>query len=220
MILTDGISVSITRNGLRSLDKEVCDPRVRRRTPSGASGEGILPFSPDYYNPVGSLNNNYLFDEYISEPDSTNNPKKGDWGYVFVLDDHNPEGANYVGTGTLFAVEDESRITFSSDFTGGGYWRNGSHPVHYDPAGQTSTGITGSWVVSDDAFIRFTINAAGIPGGENIRDFGMSWAMSCANDIIQGWGQIAIPIPATLPLLLTGLVGFGLIGWRQRRRQH
>jgi len=44
-------------------------------------------------------------------------------------------------------------------------------------------------------------------------DFAMSWAMTCANDIIQG--EFNVPAPGSLALLLVGLIG---IGAARRRR--
>ena len=49
-------------------------------------------------------------------------------------------------------------------------------------------------------------------------DFALSWAMTCANDIVQGVVHLTpVPLPATLPLFVAGLGGAGLIGrWRKR----
>ena len=51
--------------------------------------------------------------------------------------------------------------------------------------------------------------------------FGQEISISDADlralDLI-GWDLVAVPGPAALPLLLTGLVGLGLLGWRRREK--
>ena len=48
--------------------------------------------------------------------------------------------------------------------------------------------------------------------------FALSWAMTCANDIVQGFvDPRPVPLPATLPLFVASLGSAGLVGrWRKR----
>jgi hypothetical protein len=71
----------------------------------------------------------------------------------------------------------------------------------------------------------FSINDNGLLGN----DFALSWAMSCANDVIQGIVNIPssysgfsgsqTPLPAALPLFAGGLGLLGYLGRRRQRRQ-
>ena len=201
---------------------------------AGSNGQDGAPFDSNHYDTTASgQNNNYLFDRWLS----------GDWGYVFVPDDYSPGTGNKSGSGSLYAVQ-EDNIIFADNVALSGTWRRSNssgsgafddvtQPVQYavngasvdgnSPEGGGVTGdialATGTWEVdADDGFILYTINAAGIPGGEEVLDFGISWAMTCANDIVQGWGQLpAVPIPAGFLLLASALGGLGLMGAARRR---
>ncbi len=63
--------------------------------------------------------------------------------------------------------------------------------------------------VVNDRSITYNFSDYGVLG----YDFAMSWAMTCANDIIQG--EFNVPAPGSLALLLTGLLGIGAVRWRR-----
>jgi len=64
--------------------------------------------------------------------------------------------------------------------------------------------------VVNDQSITYTFTDNGLLGD----DFAMSWAMTCANDIIQG--EFNVPAPGSLALLSIGLLGIAMI----RRHQN
>lgn len=83
------------------------------------------------------------------------------------------------------------------------------------------TGTTSSEFISSASM---TVNANNqtitytIDDNRNILgyDFAMSWAMTCANDIIQG--EFNVPVPSSVGLLAVGLFGIALARRRQNRR--
>ena len=193
---------------------------------AGATGVPPLPSKTGFY----TEDNNYLNDVFLT----------GDWGYVFVMDDSSPgaiSSGTQTGNGSLYAVQEEN-IVFADDADLNGTWRRSdststvSQPVQYAVNGVADEDInfsggvlgdvalaSGTWLVdADNAFILFTINRAGIPGAEEVLDFGISWGMTCANDIVQGWGQLPpVPVPGAFLLLATALSGLGFMGWMRRR---
>jgi len=77
----------------------------------------------------------------------------------------------------------------------------------------TDTGLDGLFTINDASdYIHFEIDIA----GTDIEDWttiALHWTMTCANDVIEGEGDV--PEPAILGLLAIGLLGFGV----SRRRK-
>jgi len=99
------------------------------------------------------------------------------------------------------------------------YFRQGQ-AVQFLPGANAVSSASGTWSVSEtDGLITYVITDDGLLG--NV--FAISWAMTCANDIIQGVVDLTqgttntnTPIPAALPLFAGGL---GLLGLLRRRRK-
>jgi len=71
----------------------------------------------------------------------------------------------------------------------------------------TDTGLDGMFTINAaDKYIRFEIDVAGTDI-ENWSTVALRWTMTCANDVIEGEGQV--PEPAILGLLAIGLLGLG-----------
>jgi hypothetical protein len=124
-------------------------------------------------------------------------------------------------------------VSYNGTGNNGFYFRQ-TQAVEFDPnANATSiNGITGSVSVVNSVYgpndtpitegsITYTINDGGFLGSS----FAISWAMSCANDIIQGvipvqsgGLQSSTPLPAALPLFVSGLGMMGFFGARRKRR--
>ena len=103
-------------------------------------------------------------------------------------------------------------VTYPTPGNPGFYFRQGQ-AVRFDPTAPQLDG--GSWSVNPGVSITYLINDSGSLGNS----FAMSWAMDCANDVIQGWVSVPGPIAgAGFPgaLLATG----GLLAlWRTRQRK-
>jgi hypothetical protein len=122
-------------------------------------------------------------------------------------------------------------VSYNGTGNNGFYFRQGQ-AVEFDPTATPINGITGSMSVVNSVYgpnntpitegsITYTINDGGFLGDS----FAISWAMSCANDIIQGvipvqsgGLQSSTPLPAALPLFVSGLGMMGFFGARRKRR--
>jgi len=121
------------------------------------------------------------------------------WAYALHLDDRWDNG----GTGvSLLAVNDN--ILLSDDFISSGVYRSGQ-----EVAVKGGTAIAnGDFIVGGD-YVQFLIDLDGTALLADILTdemLAIHWAMSCANDVIEGQGR-AVPEPGTLLM-----IGFGLIG--------
>jgi hypothetical protein len=98
------------------------------------------------------------------------------------------------------------------------YFREGQ-AVQFDP---TQAAIrSASVTVVNGSYIEYSIVDNGLLGNT----FALSWAMTCANDVIQGLVQLgnndltgSTPIPATLPLFASGLGGIVLLARRRSKK--
>ncbi len=176
---------------------------------------GDLFISNNGWNPFGSA-------QYGADVDSNGE----NWEYVLVLDNHGQKDTNGSdntnGSLSMYNV-DSTRIIHPEDNPSGGYPAAGYRPgqeVQYDTSGLLPSCYTGSWDIwglstqdDTDDFLRFSFDAFDI--GLRDDNFGFHWAMTCANDVIEG-GSDPVPEPATVLLFGVGLTG--LIGRNAFRR--
>jgi len=162
---------------------------------------GDLFISTDGWNPYGE--SPYAEDNYLNGED---------WEYVFD-----------VSEGKLFDIRaDQDHILLSDDIFLSGH-RSG-HEVLIDPYGLTAI-ADGTSARNGDLY-SMNFNIAEMFADQDILDFGFHWTMTCANDIIEGPGGLAIdksyaqvPEPGTVMLLGVGLVGLVSIKRKQANKQ-
>lgn len=171
---------------------------------------GDLFISSDGYHPFGSA-------PYLSD-----NAANGEnWEYALVFSNHgeaysgNNAGVSMLGTSgqvSLYSVADSNGIVYSSG--SGGVYRGGQE-VQLD-VGTASALATGTWSIHNRPGIYdellFQISFVGTPL-ENLSVFSFHYAMTCANDVIEG--SVSTPEPSSVLLLLGGL-GYLPLGRRLR----
>lgn len=160
------------------------------------TGYGALFLNDDPWTPQGS-GPEYHTDTY----------QPGDWKYAVTMP-FNPGLGNTFGSSGLYLT---STGTIGMSHVGasysGGSFRNNQAVEFFAGGGPIGAA---SWSTSAGK-ITFNINDGGLLGN----NLAFSWAMTCANDVIQG--QVAgIPEPATWGLMI---LGFGAVGAMIRRRR-
>jgi len=198
-------------NGGNTLQVTICTDYAGAPGTAGADGTGYgdLFITPGAHawNPTGPAP--YLNDEY----------KPGEWEYVATItqDPSSPtgDGALYLTSGGAVVTSNVAghSETYPTDPTSGYYFR-AHQAVDFNPGSmQTAVGGTSeTWTVGTDT-ITFDIVDNGMLGD----DFALAWAMTCANDVIQG--QVSIPEPPTYALLLAGFLFAGAYRTWYRRKQ-
>jgi len=175
-------------------------------TPGGI-GYGDV-FLAKLWNPSGTAANGYLADN------STTGTK---WSYGFALDNR------YSNTGGTFKLmqlngaTNESNIYDAEDVmkcTNCEYRNGQATTVKTGSSTVKNTGLLGSWSVTANKSIAFTIDVAS-SDLLNFSSFAMHWGETCQNDVIEGVVRM-VPIPGTLPLLGLGLVAMAGIVRRKR----
>ena len=129
------------------------------------------------------------------------------WTYAFSIDGDRWTDAG--GSGTLYALTgatNNANALLSNDFLSGAVFRDGQE-VAVDRASGTAFEVgRGHWSVDTTPGNRhlsfvFDIGDSGLVNSDTIA---LHWAMSCANDTIEG--EQYVPEPTTLALLLPGLL--------------
>jgi len=132
-----------------------------------------------------------------------------------IIRDSSTRMTNVDNTASLFALSGTNdQSTFLSDDVYFARHRAFQEVIvdRYDANGAnnpyaTDTGLDGMFTINAaDKYIRFEIDVAGTDI-ENWSTVALRWTMTCANDVIEGEGQV--PEPAILGLLAIGLLGLG-----------
>lgn len=181
------------------------------------TGYGALFITPGTtaWTPQGT-SPGYYTDTY--EPD--------DWRYAATIpldpDLKSGAGGLYLTSGGTIVMSHAGNHyqTYPLDPASPYYFRADQAVQFTAGSGQSAeAGTSESWALGDDV-ISFLINDNGFLGD----DFALSWAMTCANDIIQGQvdlppqPHVDVPEPSTWSILLAGLLVAGLTRARQSRR--
>ena len=162
---------------------------------------GDLFISINGWNPTGSATDHY-------RTDNANNGEK--WEYVFDTS----EGALYGGGFTILNSND------FFDPADNIYFRNGPQEVQRGTGGDQKNGSSvnlASAGANNGGFIEYNILLSGL-GGLTTGDIGLRWAMTCANDTIEGAVRYSVPEPATILMFGLGLLGLGITARRQQSK--
>jgi hypothetical protein len=167
------------------------------------TGYGALFITPgvNAWNPTGSAPN-YVTDVYRS----------GEWKYAFTM----PElPTAQSGSGGLYQTSNGVVQLANVDANHAGWTFRDGQAVQFDPTHPASPDAWGTWSVGPGT-ITFAITDYGLLGN----DFALSWAMTCANDVIQGQvtGVAAVPEPSTWAMMILGFAGVGFMGYRRTRK--
>ena len=146
----------------------------------------------------------------------------GDWQYALVIGDPTSGGTGGVGTvygnAEVYAIDGTGTVITS--YAPGYTFRNGQ-PVQYDP--KAASAITSASMTVGLNLLTFVINDFSSLSAIGTQ-LALSWAMTCANDVIAGEIQSPglstnpVPLPAAFPLFAFAVGGLGLAGrWRRRR---
>lgn len=144
------------------------------------------------------------------------------WQYAFDLGSENGDRTGNSGTGWLRDVNRDD-VKDSDDFHGnssrkfqGVMMKDGSYSAY-----SSSSWAMGGWAYQKSGInygaLSFTMDVTGT-ALETANQIAFRWAMSCANDIIEGLvsitppgggggGDVAVPEPQTLILMLLGMAG-------------
>jgi hypothetical protein len=186
----------------------------------------------------GDLFLNKSWDPYGALPydsDYANATTTTHWGWGLSMD----SGTGSSGIVTLYELASNNVDASLSDAVYGsghpGYtYRNGQEVrVETSSMANRNTNVTGTWRAVDDSgtgndYLQFSINLADTsllsaidPASDGTGTLALHWAMTCANDVIEGSDDLMPPsqVPEPTALSLLGL-GLGLMGFRFRGRGH
>jgi hypothetical protein len=170
------------------------------------------------YSSTGGATSPYSEDTFAADP--------GRFQYAAVIPT-NPSGTS--GTGNVYALSGTGKDVILSNvyndqvthgFSGGDanyYFRQGQ-AVGVDTSGKTAVSSV-SYTIGSDS-LTFTIDNA----FDFLNDgFYFAWEMTCANDVLLAQVPpnvpgLQAPIPASLPLFVSGLGLLGYFGMKRRRK--
>jgi hypothetical protein len=169
------------------------------------TGYGSLFITPGFntWHPTGS-GPQFATDSYTP----------GEWADAVTIPT-NPGSSS--GTSGLYATSTGSvvmsnvfgdQITYPNAGNNGYYFRQGQ-AVQFTP-GAAPALYAASWSTGPGQVVFDIVDNGAL--GDN---FSLSWAMTCANDVIQG-DVAGVPEPATWAMLIAG---FGMVGFVVRRRR-
>jgi len=119
---------------------------------------------------------------------------------------------------------DQGDILLSDDVTSSGWYRNHQEvQVNLNPSSSKYLGDASWYLDLSNNYLSITVAMAGTGdnGSWTFYDttLGFHWAMSCANDVIEGkittGGSPVVPEPATMILFGSGLIGLAGLGRRR-----
>lgn len=206
--------------------------------PADGTGYGSLFLTKGTWNP-NATEPGYTSDQYtpnewqyavtIPQVPNTNSGTSGLYAIGTVTNTNNYGPNNSVvqsyttqyGTVVMSNVNGDP-VTYPGGANPNYYFRQGQ-AVQYDPTTSAVPGTSATWSV-DAALHTITYSIV-----DNVlfgNSFALAWAMTCANDVIQGQVFLShtnqgdfTPIPAAVLLMGSVLGAGGFIGrWRQRRR--
>ena len=171
------------------------------------------------WNPKGSA-------PYLNDNASTSGTK---WDYVVVLSPHVPiKSGDPVkkGSASVYSTKDGSFVKSNIGTLSESSWvYRADQYVQFTPNSNANAIYTGTWDITDKALIKDGINYGNLQidfDYSNISgagpDWAFRWAMTCANDVIEGQTKVPpVPEPATITLLLGGLLSLAVYGRRRMK---
>jgi hypothetical protein len=162
--------------------------------------------------------NPYGLDSHHASDKASNGTK---WTYGFSLDNRLSNTGGKFKLYALNGATNASNIKNSESFMScqiGSqcYYRDGQAvAVNTSSSSVNDTGLEGTWSVTADQQLKFTIDAAK-SDLMNFSSFAMHWGETCQNDVIEGEVKM-VPAPGSVPLVALGLCAM-LYVRRQRAR--
>lgn len=171
------------------------------------------------WNPKGSA-------PYLNDNASTSGTK---WEYVVVLSPHVPMKSGdpvKKGSAIVYSTKDGKSVMSNVGTLSESSWvyRAGQY-VQFTPNANANALYTGTWDIIDNAFIKDGINYGDLQINFDYSkitaagsDWAFHWAMTCANDVIEGQTKVPpVPEPATISLLLGGLFSLAVYGRKRMK---
>ena len=202
-------SASISRVGPSNTLHVVINTAYAGAGGTEGTGYGALFITPgvNAWNPTGS-DPHHVTDVY----------RPGQWQYAFTM----PElPAAQSGSGALYRTVDGVVQMAALDASHAGWTFRDGQAVQFNPANPATSIASGTWAIASGT-ITFDIADNGFLG----TDFALAWAMTCANDVIQGQVNgvamqlgpqvAAVPEPSTWAMMILGFAGVGLMAYRRR----